>query len=134
MKIKISAIFSKVLWDKNRIGNQRGQTLVETLVALQALGAIFVFMSYTAILSWNSLCLHWVTHEATVCESLHDPEISCKKMSVARLQHLALLDRFITYKPQMTLTKWTVEMSIEVGFGKVKINRMETRHVLRKKI
>lgn len=134
MKTKTSAIFSKVQWDKNKINNQKGQSLVETLIALQSLGSIFVFMSYTVILSWNSLCLHWVTHEATVCESLRDPDISCKQMSTTRLQSLAILDQLITYKPQKALTQWSVEMSIEVGFAKTKINRMETRHVLRQKM
>lgn len=133
MKTKILVTFSKGPWGKNKQLNQKGQSLVEALFALQALGAIFVFLCYAAVISWNHLCLHWVTHEATICESLRDSEISCKQISVGRLRRLAQLDQLITYRSANTPSKWSVDMSIEVGFGKIKINRMEIRHVLRKK-
>lgn len=128
MKTKILAISSKA---PSRVQNKKGQALIESLFVLQALCVVFIFLCVAGITTWNHLCLHWITHESAICESIQDDELNCKKIASIRINNLTIGNNIFNYAKVTRPQKIEILTKLETHFAELPVQSLKARHTLK---
>ncbi len=96
--------------------NQRGQALIESLVATIALSIIVMGCLSTLYVCFAKLWLRHHTHEALICMASEREPIHCQNLFIKRM-HAALpfgrlmVDEFFTYPDRLVVkSRWSFGM------------------------